>query len=331
MLLHLTWHAPSAKAALLRGWVFGVGHFTLGNNWIQHAFDFQDKMPPVLGYFAVVLLALYLAVYPAVAMGLAWRFARIVKARWNGPISLSSSPPPRPGSSPNMLRGTLFTGYPWNPMAAIMGADADRAARGLLRHLCAVGAHPDRRRRAATSPSQHQYRVPLATAALLLVAGFALNPGRPVEDLTRPHVRVVQPNIGQEGVDRPDYAPRVLAKLAEWSGQPGGVPRLVVWPEGMVNYYVEDGYPPPSTSRAIPAGCAGRIARTARAAGSRDDRRQRAVLRRGPANRARANSVWTMDPGRACSAGATTRRISSPMASICRCARCWRRSASPGW
>jgi len=40
-------------------------------------------MPPVLGYFAVLLLALYLAVYPAVAMGLAWRFARIVKARWH--------------------------------------------------------------------------------------------------------------------------------------------------------------------------------------------------------------------------------------------------------
>ena len=37
-------------------------------------FDFQDKMPPVLGYFAAVALALYLAVYPAAAAGIAWRF-----------------------------------------------------------------------------------------------------------------------------------------------------------------------------------------------------------------------------------------------------------------
>src|ERR1700754_1330835 len=64
LLLWLVREAPTLRSALLRGWVFGVGHFTVGNNWIQHAFDYQDKMPPALGYFAVFLLALYLAVYP---------------------------------------------------------------------------------------------------------------------------------------------------------------------------------------------------------------------------------------------------------------------------
>ena len=116
VLLWLTWSAPTLKSVLLRGWVFGVGHFTVGNNWIQHAFDYQDKMPPVLGYFAVVLLALYLAVYPAVAMGLAWRFARLVKSRagWEEAdlafvLSAAAS-----WIVTEYLRGVLFTGFPWN-------------------------------------------------------------------------------------------------------------------------------------------------------------------------------------------------------------------------
>jgi len=62
--------------ALLIGWAFGVGQFSVGLNWIQFAFTFQDKMPHWLGYIAVVLLSLYLAVYPAMATGLAWRFGR---------------------------------------------------------------------------------------------------------------------------------------------------------------------------------------------------------------------------------------------------------------
>ena len=53
--------APDAKRAALLGWLFGVAHFTLGNNWIATAFTHQAEMPAVLGWVAVPLLALYLA------------------------------------------------------------------------------------------------------------------------------------------------------------------------------------------------------------------------------------------------------------------------------
>src|SRR3546814_10876285 len=59
----------------LRGWMFGVGHFSVNDNCIQHAFTYQDKMPHWLGYAAPIALALYRAVYPAIAAGLAWKFA----------------------------------------------------------------------------------------------------------------------------------------------------------------------------------------------------------------------------------------------------------------
>jgi len=249
ILLWLSWSAPTLKSVLLRGWVFGVGHFTVGNNWIQHAFDYQDKMPPVLGYFAVVLLALYLAVYPAVAMGLAWRFVRIVRSRagWQEPDLAFVLAAAASWILTEYLRGVLFTGYPWNPLgvvwlptpvahiAAWIGTYALSGVAILAAGLLFLA-------------SQRQYRPLLIGAPLLVVLGLlpaleGLPQTRPSGAAATPHVRVVQPNIGQEGVGDADYPERVLRKLLEWSGRPGAIPRLLVWPEGTVNYYVEDGYP----------------------------------------------------------------------------------------
>src|SRR5947209_7951510 len=69
-------HAPHVRSAIVRGWWFGLGHFTLGLNWIATAFTYQAAMPAWLGWVAVLLLSLYLAIYPAVAAGLAWRWGR---------------------------------------------------------------------------------------------------------------------------------------------------------------------------------------------------------------------------------------------------------------
>src|SRR6187455_2563663 len=73
-LLWLVEQAPSLRSALARGWWFGVGQFVLGLNWIATAFTYQAAMPAWLGWVAVVLLSLYLALYPAMAVGLAWRW-----------------------------------------------------------------------------------------------------------------------------------------------------------------------------------------------------------------------------------------------------------------
>lgn len=239
LLLWLTHEAPSLKSALLRGWVFGVGHFTIGNNWIQHAFDYQDKMPPVLGYVAVVLLALYLAIYPAVAMGLAWR---LKAARPDWPFLLAAA-----GAwiATEYLRGTMFTGYPWNPLgviwvavpgvaqlAAWLGSYALSGVTIAIAGMLNLAAHRD-------------FRAPIGAAVALAAIALLLDPGAIKDDLTRPHVRIVQPNVGQEMWADPDASQKVLRKLIEWSGTPGTIPRMIVWPEGMVNYYVEDGYADP--------------------------------------------------------------------------------------
>ncbi len=248
-LLWITHEAPTLRSALLRSWVFGVGHFTVGNNWIQHAFDYQDKMPPVLGYFAVILVALYLAIYPALAMGLAWRFARSVRHRagWVEPDMGFVLAAAAAWIVSEWLRGTLFTGYPWNPLGVIwvptfIGGIAAWIGTYALSGVALLAAG------LLFLAARRQYLPLLIGAPALAIAGLATldfpqTPAAP--DATAPRVRVVQPNIGQENVGRPDYDERVLAKLLEWSGKPGAAPRLIVWPEGMVNYYIEDGYPDP--------------------------------------------------------------------------------------
>jgi apolipoprotein N-acyltransferase len=301
LLLRLTWHAPTLRSALVRGWVFGVGHFTLGNNWIQHAFDFQDKMPPVLGYVAVLLLALYLAVYPALAMGLAWRFARSIKARWDEPdlgfvLAAASA-----WILTEYLRATLFTGYPWNPMgviwvptavagiAAWIGTYALSGVTVLVAGLLYLAG-------------RHNYRplmIGLPLLALVSALSFDWIQGRidtpagfePIP----PRVRVVQPNIGQDGVNTPDYPARVLAKLAEWSGQPGAAPRRVVWPEGMVNYFIEDGYPRQYYRDGDPRWVRGRIGGLL---GPKDRAMVggNALFFAGEKLTGAGNSVWTVDP-----------------------------------
>lgn len=228
--------APTLKAALWRGYVFGVGHFTINDNWFQHAFDFQDKMPPALGYAAPFALALYLAVYPAMAAGLAWRFRRtkpdagfvlIFAAAW---------------IATEWLRARMFTGYAWDPLgviwvpvqpvaslAAWIGTYALSGLTIALAGALLLGA----RRPAA----------PIAALLVLLVAqAFSYRASPAALRADAPRLRVVQPNVAQDQRGESDGA-AMLDKLSALSGAPGLAPRLIVWPEGVIRDYIEDDYP----------------------------------------------------------------------------------------
>lgn len=232
--------APTFRASLWRGYAFGVGHFTVNDNWFQHAFDFQDAMPPVLGYFAAVALALYLAVYPMAAAGIAWRFRRekpdaayvlIFAAAW---------------IATEWLRAVLFTGYAWDPLGVIWVPV--QAVAGLAAY---VGTYALSGLTIAAAgglllSAQRRRWWPAAAVAFVAVAlqwlsykEFATAWAPPAD---YPRVRIVQPDIAQE--DRgPDDGERVLQALLRRSGVPGPAPRLIVWPEGVVRDFIEDGYP----------------------------------------------------------------------------------------
>lgn len=259
ILLRLTHEAPTLRQALLRGWLFGLGHFTVGNNWIQHAFTYQDKMPPVLGYAAVVLLALYLAVYPAIAMGLAWRFGRAGARLLHKPDLPFVLAAGAAWTVTEYLRGVLFTGYPWNPLGVIW-----LPVPGLARLAAWTGTYALSGLTVAAAGTLYlatrRKFGPLAgaaagaAAAALLLLHPASTPARP----GTPLVRVIQPNIGQETSLDGTRAEKSMAALTRLSNDtatilPGGpVPRLIVWPEGGVDYWIEDGYPAEWYSRNDP-------------------------------------------------------------------------------
>ena len=116
LLILLIKRAPDRRAAFLRGWLFGVGHFTLGLNWIAHAFTYQDAMPHWFGYGAVVLLSLYLAVYPGLATLGAWWAGR--RFAFTGPAFLLLFAGCWIASE--YARATIFTGFAWNPLGVTL-------------------------------------------------------------------------------------------------------------------------------------------------------------------------------------------------------------------
>ncbi|MCP3729828.1 apolipoprotein N-acyltransferase [Sphingomonas sp. MG17] len=244
ILLRLTHEAPSLRQALLRGWLFGLSHFTVGNNWIQHAFDYQDKMPPALGYLAVVLLSLYLAIYPALAMGLAWRFRQARKP--DLPFVLIAA---AAWIVTEYLRGVIFTGYPWNPLGMMwlpLPGIAQVAAwigTYAMSGLAMLGGGT------LYLASMRNWRPLAGYAVAALAAALMLHPEAPAPRAGAPLVRVLQPNIGQEATLDGSYAKKAMDALVRLSNDkqtilPGGpVPRLIVWPEGSVDYWIEQGYP----------------------------------------------------------------------------------------
>ena len=112
-LCELVSRSTSLRQSLVIGWGFGLGQFAIGLNWIATAFTFQAAMPTWLGWIAVVLLSLYLAVYPAMATGLAWRFGE--KNRLALVLALAGG-----WAITEWLRATMFTGFAWNPIGVAL-------------------------------------------------------------------------------------------------------------------------------------------------------------------------------------------------------------------
>jgi apolipoprotein N-acyltransferase len=223
--------AKSMPRALLVGWAFGFGQFVVGLNWIATAFTYQAAMPPWLGWVAVVLVSLYLAIYPAMATGLAWRFGRedrvVLVVVLGGAWAITE-----------WLRGTMFTGFPWNPAAAAL------APTPLIKVTALIGTYGLSGLAVLLGGAVWlEYRkqwLPLVvilgvTALLWLLPASAV----PADPLTVRNVRIVQPNIGQEDKWRPGFDVEAARRLASLSGAPSE-PRLLLWPEAAITDPLED-------------------------------------------------------------------------------------------
>ncbi|MFT3964334.1 MAG: apolipoprotein N-acyltransferase [Sphingobium sp.] len=231
LLLALLERAGTGRGAFLAGYAFGLGQFVVGLNWIAHAFTFQDAMPHWFGYGAVVLLSLYLAVYPALAGLLAWRLARragalaltfVLAGGW---------------AMTEYLRATLFTGFAWNPLGVVwLGTGVEHMARLIGTYglgtvaIMAGGAVWMFLRGQRKLASLFALKL-LAVLALGWLHGHLTHPAPATDPVA---IRVIQPNIPQD--EKYDQAAEVrnFNKLARLSGDPSPTPRLLLWPEAAV-------------------------------------------------------------------------------------------------
>lgn len=235
-MLHSIVKSDSWITAWTRGWLFGLAHFSVGLSWLPTAFSYQDAIPRGWGWPALLLLASYLAIYPASAFAA----ARLTGGR--DPIRVVFLS----GSCwvlAEWLRGTLFSGFPWNPVGiiwldlpyvsqtpAFVGAIGLSGLTVLLAgSLTLTAARRLKAAAAAVSPS----------AILAMFASMAATSPLPLQAPVR--ATVVQPNISQGEKWQPWLAPRHLETHMALSGPQGTAarPRLLFWPEAAVPYPIE--------------------------------------------------------------------------------------------
>ncbi|HEU4704160.1 MAG TPA: apolipoprotein N-acyltransferase [Sphingomicrobium sp.] len=234
ILCELLIRAGSLRRALLVGGAFGLGQFVVGLNWIATAFTYQSAMPAWLGWIAVALLSLYLAVYPALAAGLGWRLG----AGRRLPLLLALT---GGWAVTEWLRAGIFTGFAWNPVGVVLAdtpliqSSALVGTYGLSMLVVLAGG-------AIWLELHRKYQAGAAIAALAALL-WALPASRVPETpiAVRP-IRIVQPDIGQQDKWRPGFSDIAAERLARLSAprHPEAGPRLLFWPEAAVTEPLED-------------------------------------------------------------------------------------------
>ncbi len=231
----------SWKRAAAIGWCFGLGHFALSLNWIATAFTYQANMPAWLGWVAVVGLAAFLAIYPALASAAAW-FARAK------PLALVLA---FAGAwiIAEWLRSWVFTGFAWNPLGVTLlgsgqwpalAASAGWLGTYALSGLAVLLA-------GGWWLALRGHRATWRGAGLVLLPWLLmLQPGaiRFTDPAGGERFTLVQPDIRQEILNDPATFEDQFAKLARLSRETvPGEERLLLWPESATPDYLRDGYP----------------------------------------------------------------------------------------
>jgi apolipoprotein N-acyltransferase len=244
--------AATAKIALLRGWMWGLGHFAVGSYWIVDAFfvppaDFKLLGPPI-----VLGLAVVLGFFPGIAAGATrWMALRwpYLSGRYRRLVLLAVA-----WTVAEWLRGHVFTGYPWNPLGHVwmfatplLQSAALFGVYGLGTLTFLVLAAPTAGWRASVGA--------LATVGIAGAVGASILPPVGADHGDR-IVRLVQPNIPQREKWRRDSAEKHLRHLIEMSRRPGFEHlAAVVWPETAVPFTVQPDSPIlPVLAAAVPPG-----------------------------------------------------------------------------
>jgi apolipoprotein N-acyltransferase len=238
----------SRRSAFVAGWFFGFGFFLAGLWWIGFAFLVEADRFAWMIPFAMLGLPAGLALFYGLAAALArWLWRTDALRVFIFALSFGGA---------EILRGHLFTGFPWNSLgyafaasdltlqgASLLGLD------GLSVLAFAIFAAPvlfdgqpgGRFARRVTGG----FAV-FAIAGLLAYGGWRLSLDIP-EPASAVRLRVVQPSIPQAEKWRPDLRLRNFSRLVELSDvatspeASGAADRdIIIWPESAIPFYYQN-------------------------------------------------------------------------------------------
>jgi len=240
-LLWLIETSASLKRAFWRGWLFGFGHFVVGLYWVGNAV-LNDSVDAAWAWpFAVGALPAVMAVYIGLAgMVTLW----LTRRGWRPIPALAIC-----WTAAELLRGWLFTGFPWNLMGSIWTA-FDATAQpawlvgtyGLSLATMLMAAAPYALLRSGICSWKGW--APVGAAALLLAAmtGFgewrlATHPTQYNPDIK---LRIVQANISQDEKWQPTLRDDHFLTYLRLSGDNAKDVSAFIWPETALPYFIGD-------------------------------------------------------------------------------------------
>ncbi len=228
VLVGLTLEARTVRGAALIGWMFGVGQFVISLNWIATAFTYQAAMPPIMGWVTVVLLSMFLALYPGIAAALtrAWPGGRISRvfvfaAAW---------------MLTEWLRGHVLSGFAWNPLgAAWLNVWLVAQSAGIVGALGLSGLAVLAGGLIAIVGLKRDVRSAVAIVAFCVIMSL-IRPDVAPAPLTGPLVHLIQPNIGQGAKydDPVAHVERYLALSRQAIGPAPHRQAITIWSESAV-------------------------------------------------------------------------------------------------
>ena len=231
LLFALTTRIERPRAAALLGLAFGLGWFGVGVSWVYISMHVYGQMPALLAGAATAAFCAFLALYPALALGVAQRVAPAAFLR----LALAL---PATWALSEWLRGTLFTGFPWlasgyahtdGPLAGyapVLGVYGIGFVAALLAGALALFALPLRQR------GMRGYVWAAGVLVIALAGGALIGPLRWTQPTGAPlQVRLVQANIPQDAKFTSEGLRRAFEE--HWALMQGPRVDLVALPESV--------------------------------------------------------------------------------------------------
>ena len=227
--------APRRRSAFAAGWWFGVGHFATTLAWIAQAFTFQEAMPAWLGWPTVLLLSMFLAIYP----GLAALAASAVKTPVARMLVFAAA-----WMGTEWLRGVVLSGFAWNPLgAASLAAGAIAQLASVIGAVGVSGLIVVAAGLVVLGLRRSQLMALLTFGAVCSFAALTAVVLPADTSATGASILIVQPNIGQEDRWNPAAEAAHLGRqlgLTRANLALGHSPKLILWSESSIQGLVEE-------------------------------------------------------------------------------------------